>query len=402
MRSASAPGAEDPLSELEFTTENSQDVTRALPTMPVVLGFGGGGVIARIGTFNPVMLVRRGGGHAGREVPPEGELEAVTEIVGIYDKGSGAVDRDRTSANLSVRRPAAVHHPDRDLPAGRRRLGRRARGPSSKFEAPEQDPDHEVTYQTHTDQALLYRLSGDRSRCTPTPSSRPWPASPDRSSTGCAPTGSRAGPCCTRWPAATPRFRSMSGRFSSPVFPGEALTVRVWVTGDGEAAFQTSGPDGRIVLDAGRVTFALILGSSQNSRGSPESRPRNVVVDLDAGDGAAAGRDPGLRLDLGHEHAPHRARPRVPLQELQVAGQLLDPVDLAPALDLDGHRPSRVGTAGDGADAGQVLPANQRQPEGDGVAVRRQQLLGAPPRRPSAVRGRRPARGGRPTRPRAA
>ena len=47
-------GAEDPLAELEFTTENSQDVTqRALPTMPVVLGFGGGDVISILdtGTF---------------------------------------------------------------------------------------------------------------------------------------------------------------------------------------------------------------------------------------------------------------------------------------------------------------------------------------------------------------
>ena len=50
------------------------------------------------------------------------------------------------------------------------------------------------------------------------------------------------------------RFRSMEGRFSSPVFPGEALTVRMWVDG-GEAVFQTTGDDGRVVLDAGRVTF---------------------------------------------------------------------------------------------------------------------------------------------------
>jgi hypothetical protein len=39
------------------------------------------------------------------------------------------------------------------------------------------------------------------------------------------------------------------------VFPGEALTVRVWRTGEGEAVFQTVGPDGRVVLDAGTATF---------------------------------------------------------------------------------------------------------------------------------------------------
>jgi acyl dehydratase len=47
----------------------------------------------------------------------------------------------------------------------------------------------------------------------------------------------------------------MSGRFSSPVFPGEALTVRTWREGGGQALFQTVGPDGRVVLDAGSVGF---------------------------------------------------------------------------------------------------------------------------------------------------
>ncbi len=50
------------------------------------------------------------------------------------------------------------------------------------------------------------------------------------------------------------RFRSMAGRFSSPVMPGEALTVNMWVDGD-QAVFQTTGGDGRVVLDAGLCEF---------------------------------------------------------------------------------------------------------------------------------------------------
>src|SRR5919106_5076315 len=92
-------GADDPTSELEFTTENSQDVTqRALPTMPVVLGAAGAG-LGNIGTFNPAMLVH--GEQAvelARELPVEGEVESVTEIVGVYDKGSGAVVATETRA----------------------------------------------------------------------------------------------------------------------------------------------------------------------------------------------------------------------------------------------------------------------------------------------------------------
>jgi hypothetical protein len=37
--------------------------------------------------------------------------------------------------------------------------------------------------------------------------------------------------------------------------PGEALTVKAWDDGAGSAIFQTCGGDGRVVIDAGRVTF---------------------------------------------------------------------------------------------------------------------------------------------------
>ena len=87
-------GMADPTGfELEFTTENSQDVSqRVLPTFAVVAGAGGGGAFAKIGSFNPAMLV-----HGEQTVelhsplPVEGRISSVTTITGIYDKGSGAV-----------------------------------------------------------------------------------------------------------------------------------------------------------------------------------------------------------------------------------------------------------------------------------------------------------------------
>jgi acyl dehydratase len=130
------------------------------------------------------------------------------------------------------------------------------RGPSSRFEAPDREPDHEVTYPTRTDQALLYRLSGDRNPLHSDPKFAAMAGFPRPILHGLCTYGftGRAllHTVCGGDPAG---FRSMSGRFSSPVFPGESLTVRVWVEGDGEAVFQTLGPDGRVVLDGGRVTF---------------------------------------------------------------------------------------------------------------------------------------------------
>jgi acyl dehydratase len=46
----------------------------------------------------------------------------------------------------------------------------------------------------------------------------------------------------------------MDGRFSKPVFPGESLTVKMWVDGS-NALFQTVNPAGDVVLDQGRFGF---------------------------------------------------------------------------------------------------------------------------------------------------
>ncbi|MFM2078276.1 MAG: hypothetical protein RJA49_2166, partial [Actinomycetota bacterium] len=50
------------------------------------------------------------------------------------------------------------------------------------------------------------------------------------------------------------RFHHVEGRFSSPVMPGDALTVRMWRTGDSVAVFTTSVGD-RVVIDQGLVRF---------------------------------------------------------------------------------------------------------------------------------------------------
>jgi acyl dehydratase len=47
----------------------------------------------------------------------------------------------------------------------------------------------------------------------------------------------------------------MEGRFSSPVFPGDELTISMWITSDGEAVFQTRRPGDVVVLDNGLCRF---------------------------------------------------------------------------------------------------------------------------------------------------
>ena len=250
-------GADDPQAELEFTTENSQDVTqRALPTMPVVLGAGVAGAYASIGSFNPAMLVHGEQSVAlARELPVEGELEAVTEVVGVHDKGSGALVVTETTATLVDDGEPLFTTRSGAFIRGEGGFGG-DRGPSSSFALPDGDPDHEITYLTRTDQALLYRLSGDRNPLHSDPKFAAM-AGFDRPILHGLCTYGFTGRgllhvLCDGDPAL---FRSMTGRFSSPVLPGESLTVRMWDTGEGEALFQTVGGDGRVVLDAGRAAF---------------------------------------------------------------------------------------------------------------------------------------------------
>jgi acyl dehydratase len=252
-------GAVDPLEELSFTTENSMNSDLVvLPTMAVVLGVGGSGAFGAIGTFNPAMLVH--GEQAitlHGPIPTKGEVETVGTITGIYDKVKGAVvEVTSTSTDTATGAPLFTNVMSAFI-RGEGGFGG-DRGPSGpKNAVPDREPDHTVTYETRTDQALLYRLSGDRN---------PLHSDPAFAAFGGFDRPILHGLCtygftgrgllhllCGSDPA---RFRSMEGRFSSPVLPGEALTVNAWGSGEGEAVFQTLGGDGRVVLDAGRITFA--------------------------------------------------------------------------------------------------------------------------------------------------
>ena len=246
------------IEELAFTTENSHDVTqRVLPTMAAVIGGGVASAISAIGPFDFSMLVHGEQSFVQhRELPVEGSLTATGRITGIYDKGSGAVVAvegeciDDATGELLLTVGSAVFIRGEGGWGG-------DRGPSGDRNAPpDRAPDRSVTYETRPDQALVYRLSGDRNPLH----SDPWFAQLagfDRPILHGLCTYGFTGRAllhalCGSDPA---RFRSMEGRFASPVFPGEALTIDMWDTADGECVFVTRGGDGRIVLAGGRHTY---------------------------------------------------------------------------------------------------------------------------------------------------
>ncbi len=243
-------------SELAFTTENTKDTPqRVLPTQAVILG-GGGVPLQKAGEFNPALMVHGTEGiELYREIPPEGEIESVGEITGIWDKGKAGVIEMESTATL-------VDSGEKLFKVKMSLFCRGAgdfggdRGPTPTFELPDRAPDHQVTYATREDQALTYRLSGDRN---------PLHSDPSFAKMGGFDRPILHGLCtygftgrallhtlCDSDPS---RFKSMDGRFSKPVMPGDELTISMWVDGK-KALFQTKNQDGDVVLDQGECTFA--------------------------------------------------------------------------------------------------------------------------------------------------
>ena len=252
---------QEPLEELQYTTENSSDIEqKVLPTMAVVLGFGGG-AFSKIGSFNPAMLVH---GEQSitlhREIPVQGEIETTSTVTGIWDKGKGAVVVTEATSNLVDPATGEAGEPlfSKTMSAFIRGEGGWGgdSGPALDWERPDGDPDASVTYTTRPEQALIYRLSGDRN---------PLHADPKFAAMGgfdrpilhglCTYGFTGRGLLAALCDGDSARFTGMYGRFSSPVLPGESLTVNVWRTGDGTAVYQTQGGDGRVVLDKGTCTF---------------------------------------------------------------------------------------------------------------------------------------------------
>jgi acyl dehydratase len=252
-------GQTDPTGfELEFTTENSQNVKqRVLPTFPVIVAMGGGAGLPSWGDFDFRMLLHgEQGVTVHGPIPPDGDIEIVSRIVGIYDKGKAAVIRLENTAR----------YVDTGKPAFTTRFAAFIRGEGGFGEsrgdevpdppkAPERAPDHETSYATRTDQALLYRLNGDRNPLHSDPEIAKFAGFERPILHGLCTYGFTGRALLhTLCGSDVAKFKSMDARFSKPVMPGDVLTVKMWVDGNG-AIFQTVNQDGVVVIDGGNFQF---------------------------------------------------------------------------------------------------------------------------------------------------
>ena len=241
--------------ELQYTTENTKNIDqKVFPTFAVIVG-GGGIPMREVGSFNPTLMVH---GEQGiellSEIPAEGEIESVGECAAIYDKGSAAV-LEFTSESKNVATGEVLLRTRTSLFCRGEGGWGGDRGPSEKIQFPSRPSDQQVSYKTREDQALTYRLSGDRN---------PLHSDPSFAAMGGFEKPILHGLCTYGFTGRgllneicggdAGRFKSMNARFSKPVFPGDTLTVSIWVDGS-EALFKTTNQNGDVVIDQGVFRF---------------------------------------------------------------------------------------------------------------------------------------------------
>jgi acyl dehydratase len=252
--------------ELAFVTENSHDVPqRVLPTFAVIVctAFGAMDLVGEVDWGR--LLHGAQGVRLARPLRPGGALDVVTEIADLQDKGDGrhAVVELRTTGADPSSGEVVVESTSTIVLRGAGGFGGQRGTPARPVRMPGTPPDAVVAYPTRADQALLYRLSGDRNPLH----SDPWfareKAGFERPILHGLCTYGFAGRAllhelCGSDPA---RFGAMAARFTAPVFPGEVLTTSIWGSEGADAVFRTeaAGPDGadrRVVLDGGRFESA--------------------------------------------------------------------------------------------------------------------------------------------------
>src|ERR1700758_2212531 len=153
-------GQQDAVSELQFTTENSRGIEHSvLPTFAVTLL---PQVMPPVGQIDLTQIL-----HADQSVrlhdsiPVHGSGVATTRVSALYDKGKGALLRISTDLTLDGNTDPFATLETGLFVRGAGGFGGE-RGPSADSADPDLGPDHLVPFPTSVNQALLYRLSGDR------------------------------------------------------------------------------------------------------------------------------------------------------------------------------------------------------------------------------------------------
>lgn len=222
------------LNELRYVYERD---LKAVPTLASVVAWGAGPGMMNI---NFVMVVDGERDITFHKPMPTGaEITADSRVLGVYDKGpgKGAVIQNETILKDGKGEKLATLVSS-IFARGDGGFGGPSEGQPEPHKTPTRAPDQSVDIATRPGQALLYRLSGDRN---------PLHSDPEFATAAGFPRPILHGMCTygvscravlqTYADYDASAIKRHAARFSSPVFPGETITVDLWKDGN-EVSFE--------------------------------------------------------------------------------------------------------------------------------------------------------------------
>lgn len=223
----------DPLDEQELDFVYERGALKTVPTMATVLTRS---ALLRTSGFDYTKVLhgeQRLALH--RPLPPSGSLIADSRVVAAYDKGpdKGAVILTETKVRSADDGAPLFTLGSTVFARGDGGFGGPAGSGPEPHRLPERAPDLVVPLETRPDQALLYRLNGDRNPLHVDPALAKRVGYPAPILHG----------LCTYGTACRAILQAVCGydhtritgfdvRFSSPVYPGETVTTELWIDGD--------------------------------------------------------------------------------------------------------------------------------------------------------------------------
>lgn len=247
----------DPLNakELPFVYEKS---LQTIPTMSSVIAWGAG-PLAESG-INYLMVV-----HGEQKLtmhkplPVAANIVADSRVIGAWDKGAdkGAIIVTETVISEKKSGDKLCTMESTTFARGDGGFGGPTEGAPKPHTLPDRAPDQTVEVDTRPDQALLYRLSGDRN---------PLHADPDIAKQAGFPAPILHGLCtygtCCRAIVTSvcdydaSKITGFDVRFSSPVFPGETILVDIWKDGKTVSFRARVKERDTVVINNGKCTLA--------------------------------------------------------------------------------------------------------------------------------------------------
>jgi acyl dehydratase len=189
-------------------------------------------------------------------IPPSGTGRAVTTFTDIWDKGKAAVIWSTTTVSAPEGKPLWTQK--RSIFArGEGGFGGE-RGTSTSTEPPDRAPDFELSIPTLPQQALLYRLCGDRNPLHSDPGFATAAGFPKPILHGLCTYGIGAKALVDQFlDGDVSRVGSYGARFAGVLFPGETLKASVWKDDDRLLAVLTApSRDDAVVLSGVELTPA--------------------------------------------------------------------------------------------------------------------------------------------------